>query len=200
MKFPGFLYHYTVGPKLPVIAASGHLMPIGYGMATSSREKPVLWFSENMQWEPTATKVISTDGGKTYKRPEASELQALMGIYRFRLDTRNPEALGAAGIRLIPWSRITLLAHIDIKDVAAMVSSGMDMGATPVHWWGIMEPLPTSLEVAGILRLEKCTSMDAGTPGSWAPVELARAVSDWESRGLRIKQTKASQTPRARGM
>jgi len=200
MKIPEALYHYTVGPKLSLIAKSRHLAPTGYGLATSKKEKPVLWFSENCQWEPTATKVISTDGGKTFRRPEVRELQQFVGIYRFRLDTRNLEALNAAGIKLLPWTRLQTIARFDPRDINDMVTTGMTLGATPMHWWGVMEPVPVSLEVSGLLRLEICIHTGNDNPDTWDRISLADAITAWESRGLRVKQTTTSQTSMARGL
>lgn len=217
MKLPEALYHYTVGPKLPLIAASRRLEPAGFGLALSRREKPVLWFSENSQWEPTANKAMSSDGGRTFRRPSMRELRDTLGLYRFRLDTRNPAALNTAGIKVFPWTRAGLVAHIDPTDVARMVKSGLELGSTPSHWWGVLEPVPVSLEVSGLLRLEALhipesgnaaeSGSESGEPGeaseaggTWMPLELTQAVAQWESKGLRIRQAKASETPRARGI
>ena len=200
MKIPEALFHYTVGPKLALIAQSKHLIPVGYGLASSQKERPVLWFSENPQWEPTATKVMSMDSGKTFMRPTLPMLQQTVGIYRYRLDTRNPEALNAAGIRLLPWSRVQLTARIDPKDVGLMVKAGMNLGATPTHWWGVMDPVPLSLEVSGVLRLETRVKPEAGMRESWEPVDMDEALAAYEARGLRVRQTRASETPGAMGI
>jgi hypothetical protein len=200
MKLPESLFHYTVGVKLPGIATSRRLEPRGYGLAISKRERPVLWFSENPEWDPTATKVVSRDNGRTFVRPALSEMQVMVGIYRFRLDTRNPEALNAAGVKLVPWSRIQMVAHIDPKEAAVMVRSGLQLGATPTHWWGVMEPVPISLCVSGVLRLETRRPFGAGGRDEWMPIEMSEALADYESRGLRVRQAKASETPGAMGI
>lgn len=199
MKLPEAVFHYTVGPKLPLIAGSRQLLPTGYGLALSSREKPVLWWSENPQWEPTATKAMSRDG-ETFFRPSVQEMQTTVGMYRFRLDCRNPDGLNKVGIKLVPWARMQLIAHIDPQEAVVMVSSGVKLGATPAHWWGCLDPVPVSLEKSGMLRLEH-------RPGNrWEPVEggLAAAVAAYErmveERGQRIQQSTATLQPRARGI
>lgn len=207
MKLPDAVFHYTVGPKLPLILKSRRLQPTGFGLAASSREKPVLWWSENADWEQTATKVLSTDRGKTYRRPSLAELQAEAGLYRFRLDTRNAAALHEVGIKLVPWQRIPMLARIDPKDVQRMLMSGLHLGATPTQWWGTFEPVPTSLEVSGVLTVEH---RDANAEGlardQWVPVDggllaATKAFIGWmESKGLRIDMRKASDEPAARNI
>jgi hypothetical protein len=153
MKLPEALYHYTVGPKLPLIAVSRRLEPAGYGLALSRREKPVLWFSENAQWEPTANKNMSADEGRTFRRPSMRELHDTLGLYRFRLDTRNPGALSTAGVRMFPWARARRVAHIDPADIMKMVESELELGATPAHWWGVLEPVPVALKVSAVLAV-----------------------------------------------
>lgn len=205
MKLPVALFHYTVGPKLPLILESRQLLPAGFGMAVSVREKPVLWWSSNPHWEPTATKVISVDGGKSYFRPSVDELQKAAGIYRFRLDTRNPEALHALGIKLVPWTRMPLVARIDAKETQSMVAAGLKLGATPTHWWGTLEPVPTALEVSGVLRVE-CCDAEGLKRNNWVQVEggLPAAVAAFEEmaklRKMRITQARASDTPAAIGI
>jgi hypothetical protein len=199
-KTPEALFHYTVGPKLALIAASRHLMPIGYGMATGKREKPVLWFSENPQWEPTATKVISTDKGHSYHRPNVRELQERVGVFRFRLDTRRPEALREVGIKLVAWKDLPLQMCMDPKDVTLMIRSGVQLGATPTHWWGTMQPLPTALEVSGVLRLEIRRKAEPGALEGWEPIKLADGIAEFEAMGTRVKQNLATNTPKAMGL
>lgn len=182
MKFPEALYHYTVGPKLPLIAESGRLLPAKVG-AMDSREKPVLWWSANKTWDPTATKLVSFDGGRTVRRSSLDELRQLFGAYRFRLDTHNPAALHNIGLKLLPWTRAPMAARIPADDVARMTSVGVQMGATPMDWWGCLEEVPLSLETTGMLRLDRL-----GTQG-WEPVEGGVLVAATE-----ISSTKGGAT------
>jgi hypothetical protein len=179
MKLPEALYHYTVGPKLPLIESSGKLLPTNIGSDDPRRERPVLWWSANSSWEPTATKLVTLDGGKTAVRPSLEQLQALFGCYRFRLDTRNPSALHEVGLKLLPWSRMGMAARISPASVAHMVETGLEMGAVPTDWWGCLDPVPTSLEVSGVLKLHR---LDAS---GWTAIEggLAAEVLRLNPRG-----------------
>lgn len=197
-KPPDFLYHYTVGPKLAQIAQSGALLPRGF--EAEPREKPVLWLSENPQWEPTANKVMSRDGGQTFERPPLRQLQTLVGIFRFRLDTRKTGLLQELGIRLVPWSRIGTVAHISPRHIAAMIQRGMSWGATPTHWWGCMDPLPLSLEEQGALIIEAREPAPVGQQDSWQRVKMEQAIEFFRARNTRVGMTTATATPAARNV
>ena len=198
-KIPDFLYHYTIGPKMPLIAESGRLLPKGFG--AEPREKPVLWLSENPQWDPTANKVVSRDGGVTFVRPTLQELQKLVGIFRFRLDCRRPEALQAACIRLAQWTRMATVARIDARHMADMVKRGMSWGATPTHWWGCMDELPLALEASEMLIIE---AREPVAPGEgqkkWERVTMAQAIESFLSRGQRVVMNTATNMPAARNV
>ncbi len=178
MKIPDALFHYTIGPKLSKVALSGRLLPANIGTPFPDKEKPVLWWSANSSWEPTATKLLTMDGGRTVIRPTLEILNRDFGAYRFRLDTRNPRALHEVGLKLLPWARMGLAARISADCVARMVAAGLDMGAKPIDWWGCLEAVPTSLEVSGLLRLERLMGP------TWVAVEggLSREVQRLASR------------------
>lgn len=198
-KTPETLYHYTVGSKLEQIEKARRLEPRGYGMAASRREKPVLWWSANPLWEPTANKVVSRDG-KNFYRPALRELQEMVGVYRYALDCRKPDGLNATGIKLIPWSRIPLIAKIDPVDIASMLRSAQTLGSTPTHWWGTLDPVPLSLQVTGLLRLETLDVSGPGEPTSWTPISMADAMQRFQALGNRIISSTATATPAARGI
>ena len=195
MRVPDTLYHYTIGPKLPLIAQSGELLPFGFGGSTNTREKAVLWWSSHENWEPTATKVISLDSGRTFERPTLEKLHNIAGCYRFRLDMRNPVAIHTAGVKLLPWTRLPLVARIAASDVQQMVTTGLRLGALPSQWWGCLEGVPMQLEVSGLLRVEAFQD-----DGSWRQLaNMAEALALVEATPKRVKQVKASVTRLAIG-
>lgn len=194
-RTPEHLYHYTIGAKLALIAQTGALVPKGF--EAEPREKPVLWLSENPQWEPTANKVVSRDGGLTFERPTLLELQKMVGIFRFRLDTRQTALLQEHGVRLVPWTRIGTVAHISKRHMADMVKRGMAWGATPMHWWGCMDPLPLSLEDQGALIIEAREPVQVGQQQTWQRVTMAQAIDSFLARGIRVGMTTATAMPAA---
>jgi hypothetical protein len=196
MKFPDTLYHYTIGPKIPLIAHSAHLKPFGFGGAANPREKAVLWWSCNPEWEPTATKIVSLDGGRSFERPTVRALHDLVGCFRFRLDVRNPVGLHSAGVKLLPWTRIPLVAGIAAADVQRMVLAGLELGAVPNQWWGCLEEVPVHWEVSGLLQVDLMQPN-----GSWQPLAgMAEALERANANPTQIRQLRASQVPQARGL
>lgn len=180
------LFHYTFGPKLPLIERSGRLMPTGFGLALSSREKPILWWSANPQFETTAAKVMSMDAGKTFFRPDLPQLHELIGAYRFQLPASAP----CPG--LMPWTEIVRVARMDAREITGLVASGVKLGAKPVDWWGTCSPL----------ELSEHLTLECWDGSSWSPVSggLPAAVEAYDRRGLNIGQTTTSNTPEARGL
>lgn len=200
-KIPDFIFHYTVGAKLPLILESGSLAPRRYSAATSPREKPILWWSENPTWDATANKPMSQDGGKTFFRPSLKELQKAVGIYRFRLDCRRPEALHATDVKPVHWTRLPTVAHIAPRDVQDIVERGIKFGATPATWWGTLTPTPLTLMASGILSLEVRHPLDPGQgQEQWEPAVLEDEVERLRARNQRIAMTTPTLTPGARGV
>jgi hypothetical protein len=198
MKFPEYLFHYTVGPKMPMIALSGVLRPNRQTITTSLREKAILWWSENPQWEPTANKVLSRDGGLTFERPSLQELMRLASVFRFRLSCRNPEALRAVGIKLLPFQQLGLVARVDRRDMNDMVQRGLKFGATPAHWWGTLEEVPLTLEARDVLTIEAREPTASGQGQTkWVRVTMEQAIASFQSRGQRIAMTTPTVTPGA---
>ena len=200
-KIPDFLFHYTIGPKMALIATSGSLAPRRFSGATSAREKAILWWSENPQWDASANKVMSADGGKTFVRPSMRELQQAVGLFRFRLDCRRPEALRAIGLKMAPFVRLQLLAHIDPDDMADMVRRGIQFGATPAHWWGSFNSCPLTLQSSGLLSMETREPVAPGQgQDQWTPVTMDQAIASFEARGKRVVMTTPTNMPAARNI
>lgn len=127
-------------------------------------EKPVLWFSANPVYEPTAIKLIAS-GDRAF-RPTVEVLHHLIGIFRFGLNAKDA--------RLMPFNRIQRIAHISPKEAAAMVASGLRIGAKPSHWTGSLVPIPLS-------ELE----FEEWTGDTWVSGSLPEAIE-------RIQNTKGS--------
>lgn len=216
MTKPEFLYHYTIGAKLRLIAGSGHeggeLQTRGHGAAPG--EKPVLWLSANPQWEPTATKVISLDGGRTFMRPSLAQLHAAAGLFRFRVRPRQVVAeLESRGIecKLVPWTRIAMVARIQPAAMVDMVQRGLSWGATPMHWWGCMGALPLWLEQSGAMVFEGIGDGAGGGAGggggdvaagrmAWRQMTMSEGIEAFNARGVRVAMGTATEMPAARNL
>ncbi|CAG2136911.1 hypothetical protein LMG31506_01750 [Cupriavidus yeoncheonensis] len=127
MQPTNFVWHYTVGTRLPAIAESAVLIPARSLHATASLG--VLWFSRQQTWEPSTART-------GWKRHPANKmaLPEKEGLFRF--------GLPAADSRLVPWPGVTRLADIDIPEAMSMVSAGLRRGASPTDWLGVLTQVP----------------------------------------------------------
>lgn len=66
------LWHYTAGHKLPLIREAYALRPNGAKVAPN--ERPVVWFSADPLYEPTAIKLVQMPGQARLRRPSVAEM------------------------------------------------------------------------------------------------------------------------------
>ena len=163
------VYHYTTGNKLSLISASQGLIPTSVMIAP--KEKPVLWFSKDSDYEPTAIKLIMRSDGKAY-RPTMKELHELIGLYRFSFSPRDN--------RLLTFSQLQRVAHISPQGMSAMVASGLRIGAKPTNWFGVMTAVPLSELI-----------FEEWTGSAWVPAQLQEAVERVCNSGLVIQSKSA---------
>lgn len=74
------LWHYAPGQYLPDMVSAGRLRTSNVG---APGEAPLLWFSANQTWEPTATKSVQTRRG--LMRLTFAQQVARSGCIRFGL-------------------------------------------------------------------------------------------------------------------
>lgn len=123
------LYHYTIGPKLPLIRKSAALLPLGKNLGES--EIPMLWFSSRTDFEPTAIKTIMRNGH--FHRLTFDEMHAMFGCYRFRLN---------ADIALLPFGRACKQAKTPQRAIDIMLRNGMEWGGNPADWYATKADIP----------------------------------------------------------
>ncbi|MEX5748766.1 hypothetical protein [Massilia sp. X63] len=163
------LWHYTAGHKLPLIREAGTLRPNGAKIAP--KERPVLWFSAEPVYEPTAIKLVQMPGNTRPRRPSMAELHEMIGVFRFAIDRDDP--------RLLPWPAVHRLARISPAGVANMLRAGVEIGAKPTNWFGAFE----EIQLAD-LRFEAWTgekwisaSLDASLEQIEEKLGLVRSIS-----------------------
>lgn len=74
------IWHYTIGDRLARIMLDGAIRPATANIAPG--ERPVVWFSANAVWEPTATKGLRGPDGlvRTIDKDELARHDALARI------------------------------------------------------------------------------------------------------------------------
>ncbi len=152
MQPTNFVWHYTVGTRLPAISESGLLIPARSLHATTSLG--VLWFSRQQTWEPSTVRT-------GWKRHPAARIAfpEKEGLFRF--------GLPASDSRLVSWPAVTPLADIDIPEAMAMLSAGLRRGATPTDWVGVLTQVP--LAELHLQRWDGTAWRDA----RWEDIDLA---------------------------
>lgn len=173
------LWHYTAGHKLPSIREACALRPNGAKVAPN--ERPVLWFSADAVYEPTAIKLVQMPGLAKLRRPSVAEMHELVGVFRFAIDREDA--------RLAAWPAVHRRARISQAGVANMIRAGVEIGAKPMNWFGAFEDIPLAN-----LRFEAWTGqrwvtaeIDGSIEQLQEKVELVRSVSAaaYGSAGIR---------------
>ena len=142
------VWHYTTGHKFILIVEDGYLRQATAGVGPL--EKPILWFSVNQVWEPTANKMIQyPDGSIEFGTRETTRTRG-GGLVRF----------GYRRDRLHPWPKSAKKARIDARVVADLEASARSAGSDPGDWYGTTQPIP----------LSRIVRIDVEENGSWVPV------------------------------
>lgn len=142
-------WHYTTGQKFAKIVETGRLLPTAVHIAKD--EKPIIWFSLEQFWEPTAHKAIRQNGQIIDLDMEGTYRECC-GLVRF----------GVSHSRLIPWPRLAKVANIPAGIRRALASVGQRQGAIPEQWCGI---------VGAELRLEAVEAIEVFDGEKWERVQ-----------------------------
>lgn len=138
-ELPALAWHYTTGIHFERICATGFLMPAA--TAVTPPEKPIVWFSLNQYWEPTANKGWAGDGD-TYTMTMQETFKRARGLCRFGCPLRllrGGEALRKeARMKSSMWK---LLA-----------TEGKRKGADPGEWWGTTRPLAIEILAVAVMN------------------------------------------------
>ncbi|MBY0241770.1 MAG: hypothetical protein K2X55_20900 [Burkholderiaceae bacterium] len=157
------LWHYTAGHKLPLIQEACALRPNGAKIAPN--ERPVVWFSADAVYEPTAIKLVQMPGQAKLRRPSVAELHEMVGVFRFAIDRMDA--------RLAAWPSIHRKARISATGVANMLRAGLEIGAKPMNWFGALEEIPLA-----DVRFEAWTGQQWGAARIDASIEQFRDKMD----------------------
>lgn len=119
------LWHYAPGVYVPKISEHGELKPSNAG---APHEQPILWFSENQGWEPTAGKLLLNKFGQPVRTMGFAEQVERLGCVRYGIDSNDR--------RLFHWKEACKLAEMSRDDRRKLERAGKSIGANPEHWWG----------------------------------------------------------------
>lgn len=156
------VHHYAPCNYLPNIVASGILRPSSSDNLEDGSELPLLWFSANQKWEPTATKLIGSANGSIRSMTMAEQLERF-GCCRFSMPANDP--------RLMPWIKACRFAGRGYTRQRKMEAAGKKLSASPADWYAVAEPIPLAELAFSIFNGRK-----------WEPASLADTARQWEDR------------------
>jgi len=118
-------WHYTVGARLVAILESESLKPATAGIGAG--ERPVVWFSLNQTFEPTAAKGIVDARTGERRTATIDEMEQIGGgLFRFGIEPR----------KLLNHDRLRRAARINSETWRALVAAARRFGSDPNDWFG----------------------------------------------------------------
>lgn len=133
-------YHYTTGLKFKSITASGNL--IGASAEVRPPELPIVWFSQEKYWEPTASRGTLVIDGTIRGLTMRETFHLGRGLFRF----------GCPLTLLQQGKALRNAARIDRRFWNDLCRDGKSEGSDPALWWGSVKPVAIeglSMEVMG---------------------------------------------------
>ena len=155
------VWHYAPWAHLSAIVESGALRGSNAG---ADGERPMLWFSANQQWEPTATKMAVDMQGNlaqlTFKQQSEK-----FGCIRF--------GLPASDCRLMSWKDSCAMAGTPRETRRTLEKVGKRRGGNPSHWFA----------VSSEIRLNEL-HFQVWIDGQWHPAhgEIEEYAEAWRDR------------------
>lgn len=144
-------WHYTVLQHIIQIDNDGVIKPATAGVPQD--EKPIVWFSTNQDWEPTANKcAVNGDGLIIDLNKEQTEMLG-GGLVRIGVDAETAP---------YDWRALKELSGMSGRIAQGLYDAAIACGARPGDWWGTFDPVPRS----------KWTAAEVFKNGSWVPVPL----------------------------
>lgn len=122
------VWHYTLGVYIYQIVESGEIR-----LSNNTKDRPIVWFSSNPDWEETARRNFNTNGVRIPLDRQETEKYG-HGLYRIGVYPDRAD--------LKPWLRLKSMARLSPRSVELLVSSAESVGANPYDWWGSVSPVP----------------------------------------------------------
>jgi hypothetical protein len=143
-------WHYTVGAKLTLILGDGMIKPATSGVPRG--ERPIVWFSTNQDWEPTADKSVMDEHGTLIHLDREKTAEMAGGLARISV---------AAETAPHDWQAIKELSGMTGWVAQGLYKTGIKKGSRPGDWWGSFDPVPRS----------KWLAIQVHRDGSWVNFE-----------------------------
>jgi len=129
-------WHYTTNQGLTGILRDQVIRPAT--AAVDRRERPIVWFSTNQDWEKTVTKALKySDGRLVALKTPPQFVRFGVRVRVFRIGVLPQSAP-------LHWCQLKAMAGIKPKVIKGLVRSAIELGADPSEWRGTFEPVPAT--------------------------------------------------------
>ena len=152
-------WHYTTEDRVEPIMQSGAIEPAISGVP--AHERPIVWFSRNAVWEPTANKGLVDIESGIQRTATLKEMKSMFGLFRF----------GARSDDLLRWPDLVRAAGIRTATARRLERVGRLCGALPSDWQGQV----------GRVTLDRIVTMERMVDGKWQPAEGAISIAPLRS-------------------
>jgi hypothetical protein len=145
------VWHYTTGQNFQMIVDTGAILPaVDY---VPLGERPIVWFSYDSIWEPTACKSMVDDRGALIHLDRDGTAQHGGGLVRIGVNPRTAP---------LDWRTLKDLSGMSSKMAQALYRAAIKQRAKPGNWRGTFDPVPRS----------EWSSVDVFDDGVWVTVPL----------------------------
>lgn len=126
---PSILWHYTTADHLTLILADGEIRP----MLLAKKVKPVVWFTTNPDWEPTASRVWHGPEGNVRRLGKDQTIVLGGGLARIAV---------AAEAASIDWKTYKAQSGIGPKIAQHIYNEAVSLGSRPGDWAASFQGIP----------------------------------------------------------
>jgi hypothetical protein len=148
-------WHYTIGLHFRSISNDGAIVPATAHV--DPPERPIVWFSANQDWEPTAAKGIVVAGVRRTATFEET-YQVGGGLVRIGV---------TPSVAKYDWHTLQRRGRIPRAVATGLVRAANDMGADPAEWFGTFAPVSR----------DRWSAVDVWEDGAWVRVlDVERAA------------------------
>jgi hypothetical protein len=149
-------WHYTSANHYVSIVNDGMIMPATTYVPVG--ERPIVWFSTEQFWEPTAAKACHRPDGTRHLLTLDGMLEQDILPIRIGVDST---------VAPYRWSDLKSLSGMSSETARSLASSGKRMGANPSRWRGTFE----------VVRAKEWRTIDYYNGLEWVPLEWKGATS-----------------------
>jgi hypothetical protein len=124
------LWHYTIVERLQHILNAGEIRP---PVNLPKTEKPVVWFSANQDWEPTANKRYQSPRGQISLLSKDQTILLGGGLARIGV---------APATAPLDWKTFKRESGISAARAKALYEEAVASGSRPALWFATFDPVP----------------------------------------------------------